>query len=123
MRHLRALIESRPVLIRIPDQSLLASDPGRGTDHVQATRAGDGSYAFVYSASGRPFTVDLGKLSGGRLRASWYDPREGTSAAIGTFPREGKKEFRPPSQGKGHDWVLVLDDEAKGYPEPGEAAR
>ena len=123
MRHLRALLESRPVLIRVPDQSLLASDPGRGTDHVRATRAGDGSYAFIYSASGKPFTVALEKLSGERLRASWYDPRQGTAKVDGTFPRVGKKEFRPPSQGKGHDWVLVLDDEAKGYPGPGETAR
>ena len=111
------------MLIRVPDRSLLASDPGRGTDHVQATRAGDGSYAFIYSASGRPFTVDLGKLSGERLRASWYDPRTGTAKVIETLTREGKREFRPPSQGKGHDWVLVLDDEANGYPGPGETAR
>jgi hypothetical protein len=123
MRHARALLESRPFLVRVPDQSLLASDPGRGTDHVQATRAGDGSYAFIYSASGKPFTVDMGKLSGDRLRASWYDPRNGTSVAIGDLPRGGSHEFRPPSQGKGQDWVLVLDDEAKGYPEPGEMAR
>jgi hypothetical protein len=123
MRHARALLESRPFLIRVPDQSLLASDPGRGTDHVQATRAEDGSYAFIYSAAGKSFIVDLDKLSGERLRASWYDPRKGTSAAIGTLPRRGRHEFRPPSQGKGHDWILVLDDEAKGYPEPGETAR
>ena len=123
MRHARALLESRPALGRIPDQSLLASDPGRGTDHIRATRAEDGSYALVYSASGRPFTVDLGRLSGERLRTSWYDPRDGTSRVIGASAREGKKEFRPPSRGKGHDWVLVLDDESRGYPEPGKPAR
>ena len=66
--------------------------------------------------------MDLDRLSGERVRASWFDPRVGTSAAIDTFPRAGKKEFRPPSQGKASDWVLVLDDEAKGYPEPGRAA-
>ena len=106
MRHARALLESRPLLTRVPDQSLLASDPGRGTDRVQATRAGDGSYAFVYSASGKPFTVDLDKLSGGRLRASWYDPRRGSSEAIDVLPRAGNHEFRPPSQGEGEHWVL-----------------
>lgn len=121
MQHARALIESRPVLARIPDPSLLASDPGRDTDHIQATRADDGTYAFVYSASGRPFTVDLEKLSGRRLRAFWFDPRDGSSNTIGTFARSGRREFRPPSQGKGHDWVLVLDDEAKGFPAPGQA--
>ena len=123
MRHLRALIESRPILARVPDQSLLASDPGRGTDHVRATRAGDGSYAFVYSASGAPFTVDLGKLSGGRLRACWYDPRDGSAQVVGTLAREGRKEFVPPSRGKGRDWVLVLDDESRDDPEPGGAGR
>jgi hypothetical protein len=123
MQYARALLESRPVLARIPDQSLLATAPGRGSDRIQATRAEDGSYAFVYSASGRPFTLDLGKLTGERVRASWYDPRSGASAGAGTFPREGRKEFRPPSQGKGHDWVLVLDDASRGYPEPGKPTR
>ena len=123
MRHARALLESRPFLIRVPDQSLLVSDPGRNSDHIRATRGGDGSYAFIYSASGKPFTVDLDKLSGERLRASWYDPRDGTSTVLGTFPRGGDREFRPPSQGKGLDWVLILDEEAKGYSEPGKSAR
>jgi hypothetical protein len=54
MQYARALIESRPFLTRVPDQSLLTSDPGKGTDRVQATRGEDGSFAFVYSASGQP---------------------------------------------------------------------
>jgi hypothetical protein len=119
MQYARALIESRPVLGRLPDQTLLASDPGKGTDHVQATRAADGSYAFVYSASGKPFTVDLGKLSGDRLKAWWYDPRTGKAEAAGEVARAGRREFKPPSEGAGKDWVLVLDDAAKDYPTPG----
>ncbi len=99
------------------------SDPGRGSDHIQATRAEDGSYAFVYSASGRPFTLNLEKLTGEQVRAVWYDPRSGTTTAAGTFHRAGKKEFQPPSQGKGNDWVLVLDNPSRGYPEPGSPAR
>jgi hypothetical protein len=123
MQFARVLLESRPVLARIPDQSVLASDPGQGTDHVQATRAGDGSYAFVYSASGQPFTVNLEKLSGTRLHASWYDPRSGKTTAIATFQRVGRKEFQPPSRGEGRDWVLILDDEARGYLDPGTTRR
>lgn len=116
MRHARALIESRPFLSRIPDQALLASDAGAGGARVQATRDRDGSYAFVYSAAGRPFSVNLDRLSGATLRASWYDPRTGTAAAIGEHARAGAIEFRPPSSGRGSDWVLVLDDLARGYP-------
>jgi len=80
MRHLRALIESRPMLKRIPDQTLLVSAPGSGGDHMRATRADDGSYGFVYSPSGHSFTLDLAKLSGTTLTAWWYDPRTGHSA-------------------------------------------
>jgi hypothetical protein len=123
MRHARALIESRPFLDRVPDQALLASDPGKGTDRVQATRGQDGSYAFIYSASGRPFTVALDRLAGKELRAYWYDPRDGSAKEAGRIARTGKRAFTPPSQGKGRDWVLVLDDAAKAYPPPGSGPR
>jgi hypothetical protein len=116
MQYARALIESRPFLIRIPDQSLVVSEAGKGTDHIQATRGADGTYAFIYLASGQPFTVDLDKLSGEKLRASWYDPRRGTSEAFETVTRRGRREFRPPSHGHGDDWVLVLDDDSRNYP-------
>ncbi len=77
VQYARALLESRPFLTRMPDQSLIVSDPGIGTHHVQATRDADGSYAMLYLPSCKPVTVDLGKLSGARIEATWYDPRTG----------------------------------------------
>jgi hypothetical protein len=119
MRHLRALMESRPFLTRIPDQSLLVSDTGTGSDRVQATRDSEGSYAFVYTASGLPVTIDLTKLSGSTLDAWWYDPRTGAPTAIGTMRKDGNATFAPPSHGYGMDWVLVLDDARRGFAAPG----
>ena len=43
MQHARALLLSRPYLDRIPDQSLIVSDVGTGTHHVQATRDRQGT--------------------------------------------------------------------------------
>lgn len=119
MRHLRALIESRPFLSRVPDQSLLASDPGAGAGHVQATRDADGAYAFVYSPIGSLFTLDLSALSGEMLTAWWFDPRTGRAQAAGRFPRAASRAFTPPASGAEQDWVLVLDDAARNYPPPG----
>lgn len=119
MRHVRRLLESRPFLVRVPDQSIVLSDAGSGTDRIQATRGADGSYALLYSAAGSPFTVDLGKLSGSRARAWWFDPRRGTASALGEFPTAAPKEFVPPSSGPGNDWVLVLDAAARQFPVPG----
>jgi hypothetical protein len=121
MVYARRLLESRPFLQRVPDQSLLVSDPGAGTDHIQATRANDGSYAFVYSASGQPFTIDLGKLSGRSVAASWYDPRTGAVQPAGNFPTESRRDFVPPTSGRDNDWVLVLDDAVRDYAPPGAA--
>ncbi len=121
MSHLRALVESRPMLSRVPDQGLLASPAENGARHVQATRATDGAYAFVYvPTAGQAVTVEMGKLSGGTARAWWFDPRTGASQAIGTFPTSGAHAFTTPADGP--DWVLVLDDASKAFPAPGQTS-
>jgi hypothetical protein len=107
-----------PVLVRVPDQSLLASPEGSGPNHVQATRASDGSYAFVSTAGGLPFTVRLDKLAGPNLVGSWFDPRTGRAAKIGVLPATGTREFVPPTR---NDWVLVLDEAARKFAAPGRA--
>lgn len=119
MGHVRRLLESRPILARIPDQSLLVSNPGIGTHHTRATRADDGSYAFIYSAAGHRFAVDLGKLADRTIVGYWYNPRTGTANALGSIPAGGVREFTPPTHGADNDWVLVLDDEACAFIAPG----
>jgi len=121
MRHLRALIESRPVLDRVPDDALIPQ-PLDDADRITATRGKD--YLFVYSAQGRKFSVNLGQISGAQLKAWWFNPRTGTAAAAieGSIDNKGARECTPPSEGFGSDWVLVLDDAAKGFPAPGRSA-
>jgi Protein of unknown function (DUF4038)/Putative collagen-binding domain of a collagenase len=116
MQYVRALVESRPFLSRVPDQSLIVN-PLEGADHIAATR-GDG-YLFVYSAQGRPFTVNLGKISGVRVKAWWFNPRNGAAREFDSFDNRGTHDFEPPSQGFGSDWVLVLDDAGKQFRAPG----
>jgi hypothetical protein len=116
MQYLRRLMESRPYFSRVPDQTLVA-DTLDGADKIVATR-GDG-YAFVYSAQGRKFTVNLGKMSGNRLKAWWYNPRTGGAVEFETISNSGTREFVCPSEGFGSDWVLVLDDASKNFGAPG----
>src|SRR5262249_40390543 len=75
MRHVRALMESRPMLERVPDQGLLESAPETGPAHPRATRGR--SYAFVYLPEGGAVTIRMGRISGSRAVASWFDPRTG----------------------------------------------
>ena len=118
MLYLRRLIESRPMLLRAPDQSILAMDPGEGPDYVQACRAVDGSYAMICTPNGKPLRVRLDRISG-RVRAWWYDPASGASYLVGEYPNKGIRTLKPPTQGPEEDWVLVLDDVSRDYPPPG----
>jgi hypothetical protein len=115
MRYLRALVESRPYLSRVPDQTLV-ENALEGADHISATR-GDG-YAWIYSAQGRKFTVNLNKLPGTRVKAWWYNPRNGASEDAGEFDTRGGREFTCPSEGFGSDWILAFDDAARGFRKP-----
>jgi hypothetical protein len=116
VQHARALLESRPFLTRVPDQSLVVSDPGTGTHHVRATRDAGGSYALIYLPSCKPVTVDLDKLSGDRIAVTWFDPRTGEARRAGEVHGGGHHEFTPPPVWP--DWVLVLDDASRDYPAP-----
>jgi hypothetical protein len=122
MRHARALIESRSMLSRVPDVSLLVAEPGvpgAGRARFAATRDLAGSYAMAYAPVGRPFTVRLDAIRGPRVRAGWFDPRDGSAETIGTFDNAGPRTFEPPRPGECVDYVLVFDDAAANYPEPG----
>ncbi len=126
MQHARHLLESRPVLTRIPDDSIVVVDrvptavPGAGRYRFSATRDSEGSYAMIYVPVGRPFKVRMEAITGDQVSAWWFNPRDGTATAIGTFARGGEKEFVSPDKGETTDWVLVLDDAGKKYPAPGK---
>jgi hypothetical protein len=122
MMHVRNLMQSRPFLSRVPDQSLVSGDPAKTARHIQATRGTD--YAFVYLPYGQKVDVAMGEISGKKVKAWWFDPRTGNAKAIGTFANSGVKEFDPPGKTKrGNDWVLVLDDASKNYSAPGQVMK
>jgi hypothetical protein len=121
----RKLIESRPFLTRVPDDSLIVtgavptSVPGAGQKRMVATRDADGTYAMVYTPVGRKFSVRMDVIKGGRVKAWWFNPRDGKAEEIGTFDNKGTREFSTPAPGEMLDWVLVLDDVSRKYPKPG----
>jgi len=58
------------------------------------------------------------KISGAKIVASWYNPRNGETKAVGTFDNKGQQKYIAPTSGYGQDWILVLDDASKNYPKP-----
>lgn len=117
--YLRRLMESRPFLSRIPDQTLLIDDRGTGDAHLQATRDKLGRFAMVYSPMGAPIRVRTASLKGKIFRAWWFDPRTGKASLLGEDFQGDVLTFEPPSQGEDCDWVLVLDAQGENFPPPG----
>ena len=114
MRHVRELMTSRPMLDRIPDQTLLAENSPDPEHHAVATRAADGSYAFVYAPTGRGFALNTHSLAGDRLRAQWFNPRDGSRTVPQVLEKAPILRFQPPNWGYGNDWVLVLESPDSG---------
>jgi len=125
MQYGRWLMESRPFLSRVPDDSIIVTDrvptsvPGAGRYRFVGTRDEQGSYAMVYAPIGRAFKVRMDAIKGAKVKAWWYNPRNGQATAIGEFANAGEREFLPPDKGEMLDWVLVLDDASKNFPAPG----
>lgn len=115
--HARRLLESRPFLSRIPDQSLLTPSYIPETDYIVATR-GDG-YALIYFPTGFSAEIEIGRI-GTAVNAWWYDPRTGEPILIETLTDIKKMTFTPPDKGRGNDWILVLDDASRGFNLPGK---
>ncbi len=129
MQHGRRLIESRPILTRVPDDSIIATDrvatavPGAGRYRFVAARDQDRTYAMIYAPVGRPFSVHMTAVKGPKLKAWWFNPRTGKADAIGEFESKGERRFETPEPGEASDWILVLDDASRNYPPPGQALK
>jgi len=115
MKYLRRLVESRPMAERTPDQSLV-EDERSGGERLRAVRGT--RYAMVYSPRGSDIRLRPGVLSGENFAASWYDPRTGESTPIEDFSGRESRTFRPPTNGDGQDWVLLIDDKDAGFRAP-----
>ena len=119
MGFVRKLFESRPFIDMIPDQEVLADVFGQNKEEIRSARDKNGSFVIVYTPHGNPVHIKMEKLTGKNISGYWYNPREGSSVPIEEFTNNGKvKAFVPPSSGDMTDWVLVLDDKEKGYPDP-----
>lgn len=122
MQHLRSLMESRPMLARIPNDQIVqpgsprrsAAEPG---ERICALASTDQSHAIVYIPVGQTIEVDL-TCVGPRARAIawWYNPRDGSATSIGERT-PAHPNFTPPTN---EDWVLVLDDPSRRYAPPGQ---
>jgi hypothetical protein len=98
--HLKRLMLSRPHLTRIPDQSVIVSEPPTGIDRIQVTRDGqlghdDGTYIMAYFPRYQPVTLNTGRIAATTLRGWWYNPRTGQATRSARWPGTTQASSRP----------------------------
>lgn len=107
MQYLKQLRESRDYFSFCHNPDLICEN-FEGMGHM--TSGMGNSYGYVYSPLGIPFNVNLQLFNEfSSVRASWFNPRTGETKVFGVLPSSGITTVAPPSQGKGCDYVLILD--------------
>ena len=107
MKFARELMESKSMLDRIPDQSILIESDETPGERIQATRGKD--YVFVYSCIGKRFRLKMGQIPGEKSAYFWVNPRTGEKSSKNNINNTGIQTFTPPTKGYGLDWVMVLE--------------
>ncbi len=115
---LRKLIESRPFIARVPDQSLIVTGQGEKGEYATSFRDEAGTYIMVYLPVGKNIQVKTTSIPGKQLLIRWFNPRTGKTETSIQFPNTGNVTVSPPTTGIENDWVLVIDDASKKYGEP-----
>lgn len=106
---LKRLFASRPFEKLAPALQMILDGPRSGGARIRAACARDGSFAFIYSPRGEPFTVNKAMIRARRVKEIWFDPRYGATYEVHTSDNAGFQTYTPPSRGRGNDWLLILE--------------
>lgn len=118
MVHVRNLMESRPFTDRIPFQEIVRNKNQPVTEFISATRGKD--YVMVYIPTGLEAVLDLKLCGWENAKVWWYNCQTGESSNSGEVETNHEKKFKPQTEGRGNDWVLVLDNAKMGFNAPGK---
>ena len=106
---MRRFFESIPWQQLEYNPELIMSPNPEGPKYKMAALTRDGRWMVVYIPFGDTTGIKTEGLRGTRLRASWFNPRDGTKTDAGEFDKKPVQTFLPPSIGRGSDYVLLLE--------------
>jgi hypothetical protein len=87
----------------VPDQTILSGTAGQNA----AARSSDGNWVLAYCPSSTTISVNMAKITASNsVSASWYNPKDGTKSAIGSYANSGTRSFTTPAGWE--DAVLLL---------------
>lgn len=115
LTHIKALFESKSWWTLVPDtgNTLLTAGYGTAAYRAVAALSADTSFGIIYTPANVGMTVDMSKFAGPNVIARWFDPTDGSYAAVSgsPFAASGTHVFTPTGSNSesDDDWVLLLE--------------
>ena len=116
--YMRKVLERRKWQRLVPDQDAIVSENPNDRGYILCAVSQDGDFLMAYTPYGRKLKVKTEKIKSDKLKGWWFNPRDGRSITLGVFDNKKEMEFAPHSEGRGSDWLLVIDDASKGFVDP-----
>ncbi len=122
--HLSNLFASRPYHDIVPDYAHTLVTAGYGdfsSSFAVMSGLGNGGDTLLAYFPGNSYTitVDMSQIGGTTSDVHWFNVRDGSASFDGNYANSGTMQFTPPGSG---DWLLVVDNAARGLGAPGEGA-
>ena len=118
MGYMKKMFETRPWHRLEPAQELITSENPEGKEYRVAAITKERDLMMVYIPYGRKTSIDITALTGTALKGWWFNPRDGRAVPIKEISKGKNQEFTPPSVGRGSDFVLIIEDASRRFPEP-----
>ena len=106
---MKKVLEQYPWQRLVPDQDLILQDNPKNAAYVVAAVAQEGDFLMAYLPDGRQIKLDTKKLNAQKLKAALFNPRDGQLISLGVFENTGSKIITPHSQGRGSDWLVIIE--------------
>lgn len=120
---MRKLFEKRDWQNLVPDQSILPENNPENAQFQVAAVSNKGDFLIAYLPYGNETIIKTDKLQAAQLKGWLFNPRDGHSIPLGTFQNKGFTTIKPHSQGRGSDWVVIIDDATKNFVDPQVASQ
>jgi len=117
MLNMRRLMQSRPMLDRIPFQELIENVYIPESDYIIATKGKN--YAFVYVPGFITAKINLDKLSWKQSVIWKYNPRTGVATKIKEISNKGIEEIKPEKWARDIDLIWIFDNKDSNFAIPG----
>jgi len=108
MKYMKEVFEIIPWQKMVLNQAFILNINPEDESHILCASGADNRLVIAYTPTGKPVKADLSQIDAEKAEAFWFNPRSGKVKTIGEFETKVPHVFKPWSDGRGSDFLLIL---------------